>query len=382
MSKKKKDLKVLERRIISLIRSFPNREFNYKKIAFSIKVNDQKGRDDIVMVLNSLLKKEKIIKMESGNFVAPAIETNSAEGRLEITSTGRGYVVCDDLDGDVLIEQRNLNKGLHGDVVSVVVGSKNSRNKYEGKVVEVVKRNKEVFVGVFQKQKEYAFVNTRNERMYTDFFIEKDAINRLVSGFYSETIAFVFSDVLIHNTDTNKKYPTTSKRKIFDLSDLTYNFFANKVQVYPCSTLLKREDIKRLGGYSSFNVNNSCDVCVWLSILIDRPYAVRIPAALTVYTVHNSLSSASVEEWQDEFSGIRRVLDGKREIIQGIDYRKIVSGLNIGLNRIPIGYISRSFRYNHEYGLISALIDMYKWKKLIFTLDNILFAARKIFLKK
>jgi glycosyltransferase involved in cell wall biosynthesis len=215
-----------------------------------------------------------------------------------------------------------------------------------------------------------------------DFFIEKDAINRLVSGFYSETIAFVFSDVLIHNTDTNKKYPTTSKRKIFDLSDLTYNFFANKVQVYPCSTLLKREDIKRLGGYSSFNVNNSCDVCVWLSILIDRPYAVRIPAALTVYTVHNSLSSASVEEWQDEFSGIRRVLDGKREIIQGIDYRKIVSGLNIGLNRIPIGYISRSFRYNHEYGLISALIDMYKWKKLIFTLDNILFAARKIFLKK
>ena len=174
MSKKKKDLKVLERRIISLIRSFPNREFNYKKIAFSIKVNDQKGRDDIVMVLNSLLKKEKIIKMESGNFVAPTIETNSAEGRLEITSTGRGYVVCDDLDGDVLIEQRNLNKGLHGDVVSVVVGSKNSRNKYEGKVVEVVKRNKEVFVGVFQKQKEYAFVNTRNERMYTDFFIEKE----------------------------------------------------------------------------------------------------------------------------------------------------------------------------------------------------------------
>ncbi len=182
MSKKKKDLKVLERRIISLIRSFPNREFNYKKIAFSIKVNDQKGRDDIVMVLNSLLKKEKIIKMESGNFVAPTIETNSAEGRLEITSTGRGYVVCDDLDGDVLIEQRNLNKGLHGDVVSVVVGSKNSRNKYEGKVVEVVKRNKEVFVGVFQKQKEYAFVNTRNERMYTDFFIEKEEMKDYEEG--------------------------------------------------------------------------------------------------------------------------------------------------------------------------------------------------------
>ena len=81
-----------------------------------------------------------------------------------------------------MIEQRNLNKGLHGDVVSVVVVSKNSRNKYEGKVVEVVKRNKEVFVGVFQKQKEYAFVNTRNERMYTDFFIEKEEMKDYEEG--------------------------------------------------------------------------------------------------------------------------------------------------------------------------------------------------------
>ncbi|MAX01597.1 MAG: ribonuclease R [Flavobacteriaceae bacterium] len=182
MSKKKKDLKVLERRIISLIRSYPNREFNYKKIAFSIKVNDAKGRNDIVKVLNSLLNKQKIIKVESGNFIAPTIETSTAEGRLEITTTGRGYVVCEELDGDVMVEQRNLNKGLHGDMVRVIVGSKNTRNKYEGKVLEVVKRNKDVFVGVFQKNKEYAFVNTRSARMYTDFFIEKEEMNGYQDG--------------------------------------------------------------------------------------------------------------------------------------------------------------------------------------------------------
>ncbi len=60
MSKKKKEIKGLERKITSLIISSPKREFNYKQIAFSIGVNDTKGRSDIIKVLNTLLKKEKI----------------------------------------------------------------------------------------------------------------------------------------------------------------------------------------------------------------------------------------------------------------------------------------------------------------------------------
>ena len=182
MSKKKKEIKGLERKITSLIISSPNREFNYKQIAFSIGVNDTKGRSDIIKVLNTLLKKEKILSVGKGKFIAPAIQQESAEGILEITTTGRGYVVCEDLDGDVMIEQRNLNKGLHGDIVRVVTGKKNSKNKYEGKIVEVIERKKEVFVGVFQKSKEYAFVNTRNARMYTDFFITREEMKDYKDG--------------------------------------------------------------------------------------------------------------------------------------------------------------------------------------------------------
>ena len=61
MSKKKKEVKGLERKITSLIINSPNKEFNYKQIAFSIGVNDTRGRGEIIKVLNTLLKKEKII---------------------------------------------------------------------------------------------------------------------------------------------------------------------------------------------------------------------------------------------------------------------------------------------------------------------------------
>ena len=173
MSKKKKEQKGLERKITSLITSPTLKEFNYKQIAFALGVNDTKGRNDIIKILNILLKKEKIIKTGRGKFVAAALQGEVSEGVLEITSTGRGYVVCEDLDDDVMVENKYLNKGLHGDTVEVLVGEKKYKNRYEGKVLSVLKRNKKVFVGVFEKNKEYGFVNTRNARMYTDFFRQR-----------------------------------------------------------------------------------------------------------------------------------------------------------------------------------------------------------------
>ena len=186
MSKKKKELKGLERKITTLISSPTLKEFNYKQIAFALGVKDTKGRNDIIKILNILLKKEKIIKVGRGKFVAPAVQGEIAEGVLEITTTGRGYVVCEDLDEDVMVENKHLNKGLHGDIVEVLVGEKKYKNRYEGKVINVLKRNKKVFVGVFEKNKDYGFVNTRNARMYTDFFIEKEEMKGYKTG---ETVA-------------------------------------------------------------------------------------------------------------------------------------------------------------------------------------------------
>ena len=85
-----------------------------------------------------------------------------------------------------MVENKHLNKGLHGDIVEVLVGEKKYKNRYEGKVINVLKRNKKVFVGVFEKNKDYGFVNTRNARMYTDFFIEKEEMKGYKTG---ETVA-------------------------------------------------------------------------------------------------------------------------------------------------------------------------------------------------
>lgn len=186
MSKKKKEIKGLERKIKTLISSPQFKEFNYKQIAFSLGVSDTKGRNDIIKILNTYLKKEKIIKVGRGRFRATSVQNEVAVGVLEITSTGRGYVVCDDLDEDVMIEKKHLNKALHGDQVEVLVKEKKYKNRHEGQVLKVLKRNKKVFVGVLERSKDYGFVNTRNARMYTDFFIDKEEMKNYKTG---ETVA-------------------------------------------------------------------------------------------------------------------------------------------------------------------------------------------------
>ena len=186
MSKKKKEIKGLERKIHTLISLPQFKEFNYKQVAFSLGVSDTKGRNEIIKILNTYLKKEKIIKVGRGRFRAPSVQKELATGVLEITSTGRGYVVCEELEDDIMIEKKHLNKALHGDKVEVLVREKKYKNKHEGQVIKILKRNKTVFVGVFEKNKDYAFVNTRNARMYTDFFIDKEEMKNYKTG---ETVA-------------------------------------------------------------------------------------------------------------------------------------------------------------------------------------------------
>ena len=251
MSKKKKEIKGLERKVKQFIGNQFNKEFNFKQLAYSIGVNDTKGRDDIVGIINKFLKEEKIMKLGRGRFVAQKIKQNKAEGVLEITSSGRGYVICEEMEADVLVEQRNLNKGFHGDRVTVAVGRMNNKNKYEGRVVEVIERKKEVFVGVFQRSKDYAFVNTRNARMYTDFFIDKEEMKNYKEG---EKVA-----VKIKRWESSKNSPEGEIIKSFGFGDdlldaysILYEYglsteFDDKVEeeAVKIKPTIKKEEVKK-----------------------------------------------------------------------------------------------------------------------------------------
>ena len=66
MSYKKKQLKKIETKTLSFLKSNSKKTFNYKQIASNFGINDTKGRNDIIKVLNILTIKNKLVENKKG----------------------------------------------------------------------------------------------------------------------------------------------------------------------------------------------------------------------------------------------------------------------------------------------------------------------------
>lgn len=92
------------------------------------------------------------------------------EGKLSMNASGSAYLVSNDLPKDIYIHTKNTNKSLHLDLVKVEVIPGNGR-ALEGKVIEVIQRFKEEFVGVIQISPRFAFFVPDSNKLPIDFYV-------------------------------------------------------------------------------------------------------------------------------------------------------------------------------------------------------------------
>ncbi len=99
------------------------------------------------------------------------------KGTLDIARNGLGYVVIVDGSGDILVRPGNFNTSLHGDTVRVKVFKENmSTGKKEGKIMEVVSRQRTEFIGTLQLSTNYAFFVPDTDKPMPDIFIPLEKI--------------------------------------------------------------------------------------------------------------------------------------------------------------------------------------------------------------
>lgn len=91
-------------------------------------------------------------------------------GKVDVTRSGAGYIVCEGLENDVYVSQKSLNGALHGDKVKVHVYFSN-RRKPDGEVLQVLERATDHFIGTFMNQRRYAIVMSDRMGM-PEIFIE------------------------------------------------------------------------------------------------------------------------------------------------------------------------------------------------------------------
>ncbi|OAB80252.1 ribonuclease R [Cochleicola gelatinilyticus] len=181
--KKKSNNKIegLTQSILKIFRKDHAAPYNYKQIAAKLGVDDPSSRNQIIKKLKELQGKGTIKELERGKFILTPSQ-NYYTGRVDIAGRGQGYIIVDDLENDIFVSNKNLNKALHGDTVEVYVFKRKKGGKTEGEITQIIERKKTEFVGTIDVQENFAFMNSTDHKMHTDIFIPKGKINGAKNG--------------------------------------------------------------------------------------------------------------------------------------------------------------------------------------------------------
>ena len=181
LKSKRNKINNLDRKILDIFNKNSNRSLNYKQIAAKVEITDADGRNQVIKELQHLKSQNRLEEVDRGKFILVPL-SHYHEGIVEVTSRGNAYVICEDLEHDIYIPSRNLNKALHNDYVKVYVYKRKKNKKQEGDIVEIIEREKSEFVGVLQKSKNFGFVVPDDPKMYVDIFISPEDLNDAKDG--------------------------------------------------------------------------------------------------------------------------------------------------------------------------------------------------------
>ena len=144
-----------------------------KEMAFVLGVEKDRY-SEFREVLEKLTSEYKIQCTKKGKYMLLDGELYK-KGDLRLNQKGFGFVKIEDSEEEIFIGDKNINGALNGDKVIVEVydnSSDDSMHK-EGKIVKIVKRQKNSIVGTFKNNKTFGFVVPDDRNFGTDIFISK-----------------------------------------------------------------------------------------------------------------------------------------------------------------------------------------------------------------
>lgn len=178
MSKTKRE--TFEDIILDILRKNPESKLPFNVLQNILQVEDKKDNKRLKSAINSLFDRNLIVKKRGGaiqlapnNKKGDKSSSNMITGQIDISRRGTGYLITEKYDEDIRVSSRNLGMALQDDIVKVEIFSRKGRDKrQEGKVVEVLERGREIFVGTLVKQgKENFLIEPDEKSAHTDFFI-------------------------------------------------------------------------------------------------------------------------------------------------------------------------------------------------------------------
>ena len=156
-------------RIFEFIKDKDYTPMKAKEIALLLGV-PKNDYNDFLNILKQLEDEYKIRKNRKNRYIF--VEEKYYEGYYRKNQKGFGFVKID--EEEVYISKENSLNALNEDKVLIqVIKEKTKDQSSEGKVVKILKHEKDTVVGIFQKNQNFGFVVPDDKKFGTDIYISK-----------------------------------------------------------------------------------------------------------------------------------------------------------------------------------------------------------------
>lgn len=118
-------------------------------------------------------------KKKSGHTTKNTVKEIS--GILDITRSGMGFVITEGKSKDILIKPQDFNHAFDGDTVLVRI-KKSDGKREEGKVVKVLERRQDQYIGRIELHENFAFFVASGDKPMPDFYIAPEKLNGAKNG--------------------------------------------------------------------------------------------------------------------------------------------------------------------------------------------------------
>ena len=152
--------------------------YGYRDLIRKLQIRDKKSKDYLKNHLFSLEAKEKIRRLSDGRFVSNA-ESEYLTGTVDHVNPKFAYIITPDMEEDIWVKTSDLNFAIHGDQVSVIITRPAGRGfRPEGRVVKVLQRAREEFVGKIEVSQKFSFVVPDSRNIHFDIMIYPEKIGK------------------------------------------------------------------------------------------------------------------------------------------------------------------------------------------------------------
>ena len=160
-----------ELKVLNFIKDKDYSPMKAKEIAMLMRV-PKSEYNELLRILGDLEIKLKIKKNRKNQY--RVVEEVYYDGIYRKNQKGFGFVKLEEQEDEIYISKENSKNALNGDKVLIqIIEERNKLKKAEGKIVKILKHEKDTVVGRFEFSKNFGFVVPDDKNFGTDIFISK-----------------------------------------------------------------------------------------------------------------------------------------------------------------------------------------------------------------